>query len=177
MSDKPKLILVCGPSGSGKTTLSKMIAESLDMTRISADDFYAKVNGDEKIHTNKFEVWIELFKEIRKCETGGVDCIVDSNYLSSSSRDELVNWFSDFEHHIIYVDADDALRMQNNRMRGRQIPDDVMLRMRVKAEPPVWKTMDKRWKSLVRLSNIENRFIIIQKEGEITYGTIENWIS
>lgn len=176
MSNGTRFVLICGPSGAGKTTLSKMIAEYFDMKYLSADDFYEKVNGDECCHTNKFEVWMELFKAIHECEEKGIDCIVDSNALSASGRDEFINWFPGFSHHLIYVDADDNLRLQNNRRRKRQIPEDVMMQMRARAEPPVWRTMDKKWKSLTRIINNDNHYVVIQKEGEPTYDSIENLV-
>lgn len=176
MKKKATFVLVCGPSGAGKTTLSKRIAEYFDTKYLSADDFYAKVNGDENIHTNKFEVWVELFKAIHECEENGIDCVVDSNALSGSGRDEFINWFPGFNHHLIYVDADDHLRLQNNKRRKRQIPEDVMIQMRTRAEPPVWRTMDKKWKSLTRIVNDNNHYVVIQKEGELAYGSIEELV-
>ena len=167
MSKKATFVLICGTSGSGKTTLAKVLTECLGMKYIGADECYAKVNGDECNHANKFEVWIELFNTVHECELGGIDCIVDSNALSSSGRDEFINWFPNFDHHLIYLDADDALRLRNNQRRNRKIPDDLMIEMRARAEPPVWRTLDKNWKSLLRIQNIDNHYRIIQKEGEV----------
>lgn len=176
MSEKATFVLICGLSGAGKSTLAKVIAERFGMKYLSADEFYEKVNGDECIHINKFEVWIELFKAVHECEIEGIDCLVDSNALSTSGRDEFINWFPNFNHHIIYVDADDALRMENNQRRKRRIPDSVMLGMRARAEPPVWATLDKKWKSLLRIQNIGNHYKIIQKEGETPYEPLENLV-
>lgn len=176
MSEKATFVLICGLSGTGKTTLAKLIAERLNMRYLGADEFYEKVNGDECIHTNKFEVWMELFKAIHECEIEVIDCLVDSNALSTSGRDEFINWFPNFNHHLIYVDADDKLRMQNNHRRKRQIPESVMIGMRARAEPPVWRTMDKKWKSLLRIQNSENNYTIIQKEGETPYEPLENLV-
>lgn len=176
MSKKATFILICGLSGAGKTTLAKQIAESMNLKYLGADEFYEKVNGDEQIHTNKFEVWIELFKAVHECETDGIDCIVDSNALSASGRDEFINWFPNFDHHLIYVDADDTLRLLNNHCRKRKIPDDVMMGMRAKAEPPVWCRMDKKWKSLIRIQNFDNCYTIIQREGDVPHESIENMV-
>lgn len=164
-SGRPLLYMVCGCSGSGKTTFAKKFAAANNLRYLGADDFYAKVNGSELKRGNKFEVWQELFKAIHQAEVDGVNCLVDSNSLSAASRDEMVNWFPGFDHHLIYVEADEQLRMENNRKRVRQIPDEVMIAMRTKVEPPVWNTLDKRWLSLTRILNDNKEYRIIQAEG------------
>lgn len=162
---KPLMYMVCGCSGSGKTTFAKRFAGENDLLYLGADDFYAKVNGDECTRGNKFEVWQELFRAIHEAEVNGVSCLVDTNSLSAASRDEMVNWFPGFDHHLIYIEADEQLRMENNRKRRRQIPDEVMIAMRTKVEPPVWNTLDKRWLSLTRILNDNKQYRIIQAEG------------
>lgn len=176
MSDKPIFYLVCGLSGVGKTTFTKKFAEDNGLKYLGADEFYAKVNGDENIHTNKFEVWIELFKAIHECEKAGIDCVVDSNALSASGRDEFINWFPGFSHHLIFIDADDKLRQSNNHARERRIPDSIMMSMRNKLEHPVWKTMDKRWKSLTGIFNSNNHYLVVQVKGEPPYGSVKNLV-
>lgn len=164
-SGRPLLYLVCGCSGSGKTTFAKRFAAANNLLYLGADDFYAKVNGSELRRGNKFEVWQELFNAIHQAETDGVSCLVDTNSLSAASRDEMVNWFPGFDHHLIYIEADEQLRMENNRKRIRQIPDEIMIAMRTKVEPPVWNTLDKRWLSLTRILNDNKEYRIIQAEG------------
>lgn len=162
---RPLLYLVCGCSGSGKTTFAKRFARMHNLRYLGADDFYAKVNGDECTRGNKFNVWQELFRAIHEAEEDGVSCLVDTNALSAASRDEMVNWFPGFDHHLIYIEADEQLRMENNRKRKRQIPEDIMIAMRTKVEPPVWNTLDKRWLSLTRILNDNKTYRIIQAEG------------
>lgn len=164
-SRKPLMYMVCGCSGSGKTTFAKKFAAENNLLYLGADEFYAKINGDELKRGNKFEVWQELFKVIHSAEISGVSCLVDTNSLSAASRDEMVNWFPGFDHHLIYIEADEQLRMENNRKRVRQIPDEIMIAMRTKVEPPVWNTLDKRWLSLTRILNDNNSYRIIQAEG------------
>lgn len=164
-SGKPLMYMVCGCSGSGKTTFAKKFAVANNLRYLGADDFYAKVNGDECTRGNKFEVWQELFRAIHQAEVDGVSCLIDTNSLSAASRDEMVNWFPGFDHHLIYIEADEQLRMENNRKRRRQIPDEVMIAMRTKVEPPVWNTLDKRWLSLTRILNDNKEYRIIQAEG------------
>lgn len=176
MSGKPVFYLVCGLSGVGKTTFTKKFAEDNALKYLGADEFYAKVNGDERIHDNKFEVWIELFKAIRECEKAGIDCVVDSNALSASGRDEFINWFPGFSHHLIFIDADDKLRQSNNHARERKIPESIMMSMRNKLEYPIWNVMDKRWKSLTGIVNSNNHYFVTQLKGEPTYGSVKNLV-
>lgn len=176
MNAKPDFYLVCGLSGVGKTTFTKKFAEDNGLKYLGADEFYAKVNGDERIHTNKFEVWIELFKAIHECEQAGIDCVVDSNALSASGRDEFINWFPGFNHHLIFIDADDRLRQANNDMRERRIPESVMMSMRNKLEHPVWNVMDKRWKSLTSIVNSNNHYLVTQVKGEPAYESVKDLV-
>lgn len=161
---RPRLYLVCGCSGSGKTTFAKRFAEDNGLLYFGADEFYAKVNGSDCIHKNQFEVWQLLFSAIHQAETDQMSCLVDTNALLAAGRDELLNWFPEFDHHLIYIEADEKLRMENNRKRVRRIPDDVMMAMRTTVEPPVWNTLDKRWLSLTRILNDNQHYRIIQAE-------------
>lgn len=176
MNAKPDFYLVCGLSGVGKTTFTKKFAEDNGLKYLGADEFYAKVNGDERIHTNKFEVWIELFKAIHECEQAGIDCVVDSNALSASGRDEFINWFPGFNHHLIFIDADDKLRQANNDKRERRIPESIMMSMRGKLEHPVWNVMDKRWKSLTSIVNSDNHYLVMQVKGEPAYESVKDLV-
>lgn len=69
----------------------------------------------------------------------------------------------------MYIHADPALRKMNNMMRSRQVPDKAMDIMTDTVQEPVWETMDKRWLSYMRINNVNNNFIIVEKEGEIFY--------
>ena len=173
---KPDFYLVCGLSGVGKTTFSKKYAKNTGLRYLGADEFYAKVNGSEHIHTNKFEVWIELFKAIHECEQAGIGCVVDSNALSASGRDEFINWFPGFNHHIIFIDADERLRQTNNLSRERKIPESIMMSMRSKLEHPVWNTMDKRWQSLTCIHNSNNHFLVVDVKGKPSYTSVKSLV-
>lgn len=165
--NKPILILVCGCSAVGKTTFCKRLAQARGYKYLSADDFYKKLNGDDRIRANKFQVWAALFEAIEDCYECNVNCVVDSNSLYSASRDELINWFPGFEHHLIYIESDIGLRLHNNTQRDRQVPTDAMYQMMVNVEPPVWNTLDKRWLSLIRLVNENNKLHIIGQYGNV----------
>jgi len=124
-----KMYLVMGASGAGKTTFAKDFAKRSNLLYLAPDNFYALINGDECIRTNKFEVWISLFQAIHVAELAGRDCIIDTNALSINDRDQFLGWFPTFEHHLIYIEADEELRKSNNRQRVRQVPDTEIEKM------------------------------------------------
>ena len=159
-----KMYLMCGCSGAGKTTFSKKFAEDNKLLYLGIDDFYAKVNGDECLHTNTFEVWIEFYKAIHEVEIKGLDCIIDTNAITRTHRAQFIEWFPTFEHHLIYISADPELRKYNNKRRRRQVPDDVMDRMTAQLEKP--RLGDEGFKTVTYIYNVQNNFqkpIVLKK--------------
>lgn len=73
------MILVSGCSGCGKTTFSKQFAHLHNYLYLCPDDFYALINGDERIHTNKFDVWMALYRALHIAERDQINCILDTN--------------------------------------------------------------------------------------------------
>lgn len=153
-----RMFLMCGCSGAGKTTFAKRFAKKHNLRYIGVDDFYAKVNGDECLHTNVFEVWIEFFKAIHEAEEEGVSCVVDTNAITRCHREQFVEWFPTFEHHLIYIKAGPALRMINNLSRRRQVPVEEMDKMTERLEVPYSGTECKDWKTIRMIKNENNVF-------------------
>ena len=161
-----KMYLMCGLSGVGKTTYAKQFAADNNLLYLGVDDFYAKVNGDECIHENQFEVWIEYFKAIHEAEVNGIDCIVDTNAITRCHRVQFLEWFPTFEHHLILIRCDEKLRYMNNKSRRRVVPDDVMLKMAINFEY-INPSEFNKWDSMRIVHNIDNVFsqdIMIKKE-------------
>ena len=165
----PRMILVSGCSAVGKTTLAKRLASRLELRYLSADNFYEVINGDERLHENKFDVWMALYRALHIAEQQGIDCIVDANTLTTVDRDQFLGWFPGFEHHLIYIHADPELRKRNNMMRSRQVPDAAMDRMTRIVQEPSSESLDSRWKSYVRVNNVNNDFLIAELEGDAFY--------
>lgn len=149
-----KMYLMCGCSGAGKTTFSKAFSEEYGLKYLGIDDFYALVNGDECLHTNTFDVWIEFYKAIHEAEVNDVDVIIDTNAITRSHREQFIEWFPTFEHHLIYIEASETLRKKNNMSRRRQVPDDVMDRMTALLEKPI----NERFKTITYIFNLNNEF-------------------
>lgn len=161
-----KMYLMSGCSGVGKTTFAKKFAEENNLLYLGTDEFYALINGDETIHENSFEVWIALYQAIHAAEMNGRDCIVDTNALTVVHRDQFLDWFPTFEHHLIYIFANEELRWANNSSRRRVVPDYEMKKMRHRLQPPVWGKIDHRWKSLTTIFNSDNNFMVLPNEWE-----------
>ena len=159
-----KMYLMCGLSGVGKTTYAKKFAAENNLLYLGVDEFYAKVNGDECIHENSFEVWIEYYKAIHEAEINNIDCVIDTNAITHCHREQFLEWFPSFEHHLIFIAASEKLRYENNAKRKRRIPDEAMQNMYAKADLPEYDFLnekdseDPKWKSIVYVLNDENNF-------------------
>lgn len=158
-----KMYLMSGCSGVGKTTFAKKFAEENNLLYLGTDEFYALINGDETIHENSFEVWIALYQAIHAAEMNGRDCIVDTNALTVVHRDQFLDWFPTFEHHLIFINASEKLRKANNLSRRRQVPEAEMKKMVLKLEYPFWERLDMRWRSLLWIANVDNKFSIVER--------------
>ena len=151
----PKLYVMCGISGCGKTTFAKRFAENRGLRYICSDDFYRAFNGDDRIHENKFQVWIAIYQAIRFAEENRLDCIIDSHNPTLCSRTQFLEWFPSFEPHLIYIIADSDLCITNNQARRRVIPKDDMDKIIEGFRPPLLDE-DDRWASITFLHNKDN---------------------
>lgn len=165
----PNMYVMCGISGSGKTTLSTKIAKENNIKRLGIDDFYAKINGDECKHENTFNVWIAFFQEIQKTFLQNEDCIIDTNALVWHQRMQFIEWFPNFKHHLIFIDAPLELQKRNNQSRRRKVLELAMDKMSQRLQKPTAE-LDKDWDSIIYINNIENVFQApICIKGEIPY--------
>ena len=161
-----KMYLMCGLSGAGKTTFAKKFAEENNLMYMGIDEMYAKINGDECIHENSFKVWHKFFEVIHDLEVNNVDCIIDTNAITLCHRTQFLDWFPTFEPHLIYIDAPNVLRCENNKRRRRVIPDEVMTKMLQNSELPEkftdgefwYDTEDDRWRTIWYIKNNDNEF-------------------
>ena len=157
------MILVCGASGCGKTTFARQLAKTEGMLHFTPDDFYALINGDERVHENLFEAWSAMFLAIHTAELNGKDCVVDTNALTQGQRAQFLDWFPGFEHHLIYIEASEKLRRENNMKRLRVVPEEKMTQIR-KDLMPVVPSEDERWQSISCWKNENNEFSLLWRQ-------------
>lgn len=131
------MILMCGNISVGKSYFAKQIADKLGYTCLNIDDCYAAINGDERIHENKFEVWQFFYKMIHKCVELNQSVVVDTNAPYIFDRLEFLNWFPDFaKHHLIWVDAPIELAIEKNKERNRTVPLETVISLASAFEVP-----------------------------------------
>lgn len=171
MFDTAKMFLMCGHPGSGKSTYARAIAAMNHIRYLSIDDMYATFNGDPTSHENKFDVWMTFFRQIHAAEVAWQDVVVDTNAPTRADRLEFLNWFSSFEHYLIWVDADEDLCLANNKRRSRVIPEEQMKSLFGVFEAPAGKEaiLNKtrsEWRGIFHIQNENNHF----SEPRIIYG-------
>ena len=164
-----RMLVVSGCSAVGKTTFAKQFSMVRGFRYLSADNFYAAINGDERIHENKFEVWMTLYRAIHAAQEQNIDIVVDANMLTNVDRDQLLGWFPKFEHHLVYIYASPELRYMNNISRVRVVPEHAMELMSATVQEPAIETMDRRWVSYMKIYNDNNNFLVVERKGKIFY--------
>ena len=156
-----KMFLMCGICGSGKSYWAKKFAKEHNYYYLNVDDYYAIVNGSEKIHENKFEVWQLFFKDIYNAYKQGLSIVIDTNAPYIFDRQEFLNWFSDFnEHHLIWIKASLDLAWKNNINRDRKIsPEGFHYNVINFTEPTPQEPGGRaNWDSIVCIENVDNIF-------------------
>ncbi len=155
----PNLYLMCGLPGSGKTTLAKKSAEQHKLKYISPDELYANINGDETIRDNKFIVWHYLFYKVHKALSNNEDVIIDTQSLRYEDRQQFIDWFPDCDHHLITINSDFGLCLDNMAGRKRKISEKDLEELFDKFEyPDDWET--DKWETFIEIYNIDNTLVL-----------------
>ena len=160
--------LICGVSGGGKTVLSHKIHELNPNLKIyDVDEYYAKINGDECIHENFFDVWMTLWRDLHNSELKNEDVLLTTNALIVSQRRQFIEWFPTFNHHLVWVTAPKEKCFEGNRSRRRQVPEEKLIKSWEKMEFP--NAHEDGWDTICQITNCwdgEN-YIIFNLKGNI----------
>ncbi len=160
--------LVCGISGGGKTVLSQRILKlNKNLTFFDVDKYYEKINGDECIRKNTFDVWSTLFKDMHDCEMRGENVLLTTNSLSASQRQQFIEWFPTFKHHMLWVTAPKERCIEGNRLRRRHVPENVLLKQWEEMEFP--NANERGWDTISQITNCwdNENYIIFDLKGRI----------
>lgn len=160
--------LICGISGGGKTVLSKRIIElNPNIKMYDVDDYYEKVNGDECIHENFFDVWMLLWQDLHNSEINNEDILITTNALTTNQRHQFIEWFPTFKHHLIWVTAPKEKCLEGNKNRKRHVPEEKLLKGWEKMEFP--NAHEHGWDTITQITNFwdEENYIIFNLKGDI----------
>lgn len=128
-----KLILLIGLPGSGKTYLAQyLIADCPQRHLISTDAIRAKLFGDESIQGPWLLVWREVQRQLQQARIHAPSAIYDATNAARKQRREAIGLAREAGFtHITGLWLDTPLKqcLQRNRQRGRQVPEEVILRM------------------------------------------------
>ena len=132
------MICLSGLPGSGKTTWAKeFLKKHPEYHYFSPDVYYERINGDDRIRDNTFEVWMTMFQEIHKAEQAGYDVLIDSDNLTYAQRNQWIEWFPNFDiHYLFYIEEDYAVCLDRVSKRRRAIPSDIMQEKFLKLQNP-----------------------------------------
>lgn len=161
--------LVCGISGGGKTILSQRIVDkNPGIIMLDTDRYYEMINGDECIHENTFDVWITIFKDLHRYEMEGKDVLLTTNSLLVGQRQQFIEWFPTFSHHMLWVTAPKERCIEGNMNRRRHVPLEKLLKDWDRMEFP--NSGEKGWDSITQVTNCwdNENYIVFSLKGDIT---------
>ena len=153
-----QMICLAGMPGVGKTTWAKKFCESHpEFLYFSPDEYYGRINGDECNRDHTFEIWMSMFRDIHTAEIAGHDVIIDSDNLTYAQRCQWIEWFPNFEEHILfYMEEDFNTCFARVNERKRTIPEDVMRQKWYKWENP-WDSLDTHEWDAIYLAKTEEK--------------------
>ena len=152
---KHKMVLFCGLPGTGKTTRARIYAEEQGYEYYGIDEYYLKVNGDDRDRKNFFGVWMKLWEDLHEAEIHEKNVVVDVGAILSYQRDQFVDWFPNFRHILVYFEASKDLIVESNKNRSRSVPFDV-LENKMREYQVASAEGDFRWDEIYIVKNLDN---------------------
>lgn len=143
--------MLIGLPASGKSTYAKTLAEQENAVIISTDKIREELFGDEAIQENEHyggaKVFNTAFIRIREALRYGKNVIFDATNVRRKQRKTFVKDFTQYcyENNIIcsfqaiLIATPYEKCLQNNLMRKRVVPEEVIKRMMVNFEVPIYK--------------------------------------
>ena len=123
------IIATIGPPASGKTTYYNKQYKNKDYFYIGSDKIREELYGDEAIQGNPKEVFDILYTRI--LDNKEKDIYLDTTLMSKKSQ----NIFEDFCNknkikykYIVFCEEIETI-LENNKKRGRQVPEEIILTM------------------------------------------------
>ena len=147
----PNLICLAGMPGVGKTTWANSFLEKHpDYRYFSPDLYYERINGDDTVRANTFEVWMAMFRDINTAMKQGKNVLVDSDNLTFHQRTQWIEWFPDFQHILVFFEASWDTCYNQMKQRRRQLSYSTMLAKWDRWQRPTVELDGKFWDKIYR---------------------------
>lgn len=138
--DKPVFVITVGLPASGKSTYANKLAEEINATIFSSDKLREELFGDVNEQAKNVKLFQELHKRIKDCLKSGKSAIMDSTSISSKRRRsflEELNKIDCYKQCIVMATPYEQC-LENNAMRDRKVPVEVIDRMYRSWNTPYW---------------------------------------
>lgn len=142
------LICTVGVSGSGKTTWSKEYCkQNPEVVRLSSDELRAIYGEDESDQTVNYKVFSTLTAITEHLLKQNYSVLIDATNYSIKNRKGFVDIAKKLKHTTVaYVfTASLEICKQRNKLRERQVKDDIIDRQFQNFKPPVNGEFDRVW--------------------------------
>ena len=147
----PNMICLAGMPGVGKTTwANKFLEKHPDYRYFSPDLYYERINGDDCVRANTFEVWMAMFRDINTALKQKKNVLVDSDNLTFHQRTQWVEWFPDCTHILVLFEAPYETCVAQMKQRRRQLSEGTMLAKWIRWQRPTKETDGAFWKYIYR---------------------------
>lgn len=147
----PNMICLAGMPGVGKTTwANKFLEKHPNYHYFSPDLYYERINGDDCVRANTFEVWMAMFRDINTAMKAGKNVIVDSDNLTFHQRTQWIEWFPEFRHILVFFEAPFDICVKQMKQRRRQISLITMTSKWERWERPTMELDGKFWNYIYR---------------------------
>ena len=147
----PNMICLAGMPGVGKTTWAKnFLTHHSDYLYFSPDLYYERINGDDTIRANTFEVWMAMFRDINIAMKAGKNVLIDSDNLTFHQRMQWIEWFPDFDHFLVFFEANWDVCWNQMMQRRRKLTYGQMIERWGRWERPTAELDGKFWRGIYR---------------------------
>lgn len=143
----PNMICLAGMPGVGKTTWARsFLKHHPEYHYFSPDLYYERINGDDCVRANTFEVWMAMFRDINTAMKQGKNVLVDTDNLTFHQRTQWIEWFPDFQHILVFFEAPFIVCYSQMINRRRKLPYHTMIAKWKRWERPTTELDGKFWK-------------------------------